>query len=1203
MNEVPPAPSICKQCGAPVPANAAHGLCPRCVFAKAMTATGGGGSVEPPDIDAVRAAFPQFEVLLLIGAGGMGAVYKVRQPQLDRFVALKILAPERTEDARFAERFQREAQALAKLNHPSIVTIHDFGQAGGFFYLLMEFVDGVNLRQAMRAGRFTPEQALAIVPAVCEALQYAHEHGIVHRDIKPENLLMDREGRVKIADFGIAKMLGEAGSEIGVAESQPAGTPQYMAPEQQAHSSRVDHRADIYSLGVVLYELLTGELPAEKLQPPSSRLRGMRIDVRLDEIVLRALEVKPELRFATAAEFRTQLEAVVSTPTRRAPSTSSRVIKTGSCMLTTPDRLATSAGQFFLYRDGFGHLVLTGDELTFSRADTNRTIPLAAIRDLSIGQFPRIMNPVGIDLISITYEEDGHAKQILLSPVDGWFGLPSTRNALVAEWFGAIREATIAATGSTPATTPPGQLGVPSSAVGVFLMLLTPLLFMGIFLVALALKAPGGPSLGMLLGPFVFASFFILAMWVGPWLWRRFFSPSSTRIAKGVVVLAAVIVLVVLGTLFFVPSSKWPQMFEKMLGSQPRVARLHWHAVSATQNVVIVDIDTDVLGNGVELGVEMSGPRLPREAEALPRKVVPAYSIPAALVKPSADPGNRPWHIHNPGTTAWQVGFVLPDEPLAQAVFRGLRDFSTSNAPLDQTGGWTLFNVSGPDGAVYRGTLHLHRPVTSGDPQWVSMHANMSFSGDSVRIPWEILASQPGEARVALGSEIHTIPLARDKRDKLQKATFQLELNRLGPDKVRLARTIGGTTSHVDIPGKFRELSDELVASVTVSAKTVRGATTQLARFRGESITVQIPNVRQLTPVGAVHPSSALAAPLVVEPQKSPSRITVSTEPRPADFHLTVLPSGMVLFRDHAIPASDVNDALIAADFQTANTINVNAGTDVRYSHVTDVVKRLNDLPRRFEFAAELEGPWRVVGKRLSGREVLAGLGQDMIFRRNSIERVEGGVVKTRKLRVDGTKNPKEIDVFEHPFCHRFIYRLVGERLIIAMDSRRPAVRPVGFVSAPENQIEVTTLVRDVPRTSIPESLIATEGAHELNDNRILTIEPMDKATGVPASRGYCIGWKDSRGAYPSRVYSGLAREGEPFVAVWDENTLHLWLASPSAIIWHGIAFEGDDAMQYYKNPADIPVEVAEVAPAAFREALSKWYPKPASPTPTSLEP
>src|ERR1700722_7290462 len=230
----------CPQCGAPLPAVAPAGLCPNCLMALNLQTdtafTGDSPSVQPPlPPEQIAPHFPQLEILACLGRGGMGVVYKARQKTLNRIVALKLLAPERVGDANFAARFAREAQALAALNHPNIVTIYDFGQAGGFYYLLMEFVDGVNLRQAMSAGRFTPEQALAIVPPVCEALQYAHEHGIVHRDIKPENLLVDKEGRVKIADFGIAKMLHAAGSDSGFTDSQPAGTPQYMAPEQSEH--------------------------------------------------------------------------------------------------------------------------------------------------------------------------------------------------------------------------------------------------------------------------------------------------------------------------------------------------------------------------------------------------------------------------------------------------------------------------------------------------------------------------------------------------------------------------------------------------------------------------------------------------------------------------------------------------------------------------------------------------------------------------------------------------------------------------------------------------------------------------------------------------------------------------------------------------------------------------------------------------------
>ncbi|MCX6856839.1 MAG: protein kinase [Verrucomicrobia bacterium] len=322
----PPSSTHCPKCHTELHGT---GLCPKCLLAQAVMVTEDGalpGAKGAPVLDEVAAAFPELEVIELIGRGGMGVVYKARQKSLNRLVALKLLAPERVQDAEFAERFAKEAQVLATLNHPNIVTVHDFGVAAApssqsgagdapvasrFFFLLMEFVDGVNLRQAMSAGRFTPEQALAIVPPVCEALQYAHEHGIVHRDIKPENLLLDKEGRVKIADFGIAKMLNAAASET---ISQPVGTPRYMAPEQTMGVA-TDHRADIYSLGVVLYELLTGELPGTKLQPPSQRVQ---IDVRLDEVVLRALNVKPELRWQTAADLKTQLLSVATPPATHA---------------------------------------------------------------------------------------------------------------------------------------------------------------------------------------------------------------------------------------------------------------------------------------------------------------------------------------------------------------------------------------------------------------------------------------------------------------------------------------------------------------------------------------------------------------------------------------------------------------------------------------------------------------------------------------------------------------------------------------------------------------------------------------------------------------------------------------------------------------------------------------------------------------------
>lgn len=321
-------PKRCPKCQAPLPVKAPQGLCPQCLLACAaiLTEAGQPGVSSPPSLEALAAAFPQFEILELAGQGGMGFVFKARQRKLDRFVALKILAHSPSADPSFAERFDREARVLARLNHPNIVSVHDFGQTGDFFYLLMEFVDGVNLRQAMRTGRFTPAQALAIVPKICEALQFAHSEGILHRDIKPENILLDAKGRVKIADFGIAKLVGDAGQSMESSmPDQPfgpaalagqltesgrvLGTPKYMAPEQLRDPQNVDHRADIYSLGVVFYEMLTGELPARQFVPPSKKSAA---DPRVDEVVLRALEKEKEKRYSSAEEVRTRLEIIAT---------------------------------------------------------------------------------------------------------------------------------------------------------------------------------------------------------------------------------------------------------------------------------------------------------------------------------------------------------------------------------------------------------------------------------------------------------------------------------------------------------------------------------------------------------------------------------------------------------------------------------------------------------------------------------------------------------------------------------------------------------------------------------------------------------------------------------------------------------------------------------------------------------------------------
>jgi predicted Ser/Thr protein kinase len=322
----------CPKCGAELSADAAQGLCPKCLLdaglesqpASAAGVARTGPFVTPsqaasptippparfptPYLETLARQFPQLDSFEHLGQGGMGVVYKARQRQLDRIVAVKLLPPSVGEEPAFAERFTREAQALARLNHPNIVQVYDFGRTDECFYFVMEYVDGVNLRALIRDHKLDPEAALKIVPQICEALQFAHDEGIVHRDIKPENILVDKKGRVKIADFGLAKLLGHAVDDLSLTGTgQLMGTLGYMAPEQLQQAHAVDHRADIYSLGVVFYEMLTGQLPIGRFDPPSKKVQ---VDVRLDEIVLRSLESEPDRRYQHASDVKTDLDSI-----------------------------------------------------------------------------------------------------------------------------------------------------------------------------------------------------------------------------------------------------------------------------------------------------------------------------------------------------------------------------------------------------------------------------------------------------------------------------------------------------------------------------------------------------------------------------------------------------------------------------------------------------------------------------------------------------------------------------------------------------------------------------------------------------------------------------------------------------------------------------------------------------------------------------
>jgi hypothetical protein len=341
----------------------------------------------------------------------------------------------------------------------------------------MEFVDGVNLRQAMKAGRFTPEQALAIVPPVCEALQYAHEHGIVHRDIKPENLLLDKEGRVKIADFGIAKMLGgddgrpSTDADKGrtrqgtLASCLPARRNTWRPSQKEHRVNRSPPRTSTRSASL-LYETAHRRTPRGQVAGlPSRKCRSMCASTRSSA---RAGET-PELRYQLPASFarrwRPSSPLTVAAGVRRIkfPARSPHVRNASACYVSTPEQLGTFDGQFFLYRRK-SHVVLDDRHLTSLAQGATTVIPLAAIRDLSIGHYPRVMIPVGLDLISVTYDEAGQTRRLFFSPSEGLFGSPWRFNQFVGEWFNAIRDAVTAATGRVPGHTPANQLGVPSSS-------------------------------------------------------------------------------------------------------------------------------------------------------------------------------------------------------------------------------------------------------------------------------------------------------------------------------------------------------------------------------------------------------------------------------------------------------------------------------------------------------------------------------------------------------------------------------------------------------------------------------------------------------------------------------------------------------------------------------------------------------------------
>lgn len=271
----------------------------------------------PAELSAMM-PFGRYSVQAQVGIGGMGTVYRGTQLSLGRPVAIKVLRVSDGYDFAFEDRFRREARAMAALNHPNIVAIYDYGHLGSeFLFFVMEFVDGTDLGGIMNQGRMTPDLALQLLPQICAGLEYAHAKGIVHRDIKPANIMLTRQGEVKITDFGLAKDVARVASMV-TETHMVMGTPEYAAPEQFTAHREVDHRADIYALGVLMYQMLTGALPRGTWQPPSALRPGV-IDERIDAVVVRALMQDRQYRFQSVSDMRRAIEAAL-VPAARTPS-------------------------------------------------------------------------------------------------------------------------------------------------------------------------------------------------------------------------------------------------------------------------------------------------------------------------------------------------------------------------------------------------------------------------------------------------------------------------------------------------------------------------------------------------------------------------------------------------------------------------------------------------------------------------------------------------------------------------------------------------------------------------------------------------------------------------------------------------------------------------------------------------------------------